>query len=553
MIALDPKCIELPVRASQSKLWEIQRNYFSTMGIEAWDDKVPFYISSNMFIAQRYANLFIQAVQDWVENDPLLQTETFYLLELGCGTGKFSFYFLQALEELIKVNKLDWLQYCYILSDVARKNIDACQANPSFAPYIQQNKIDFTLFDIVNDKDFTLISKEKRFSELNAKAPLTVIANYTFDCVEVDLFEHKEGQFFEVAIGLKSRYKNFNIAESKHLDDIGLYYSTKNIVIQNYYDDLILQDLLNEYHTRFSDANFYVPVPIGVIQFIRTLVLLTNNKYFLIAGDKGFSQPQIVPLIERKYLSSYDGCFSFNVNFHAIGEYIKQVGGDSLLTTSGGDFKVNLYSGEIPFTKMLKTAVFFETFFEKMGPYEYCSFYKEYLSNAYRYSYSGLVAFVKTSEFDPDAYTLIHERLLEILPSIDPMTLCDINNVLQRVQENIYAIKMGDDIYNLIGIFYYLTEQYDKALPLFEQSIRIFQDKSSSYHNLGLLYQKQSEIPKAIENYKKAYELDNDDLLAKHRYLSLSGKMTYRWVKPLIKGVVICGLIALAIYFSNRF
>lgn len=552
MTTPDPKCVELPVRASQSKLWEIQRNYFRSMGIEAWDGVVPYYISSNRFIAQRYANLAICAIQDWVKRDPRCQSEMFYFLELGCGTGKFSFNFLKAFEALLKVHKLDWVKYCYILSDVADKNIAFCQTNPDFASYIAQKKVDFTHFDIVNDKDFTLIHSQKHFSSLGVLTPLTVIANYTFDCVELDLFEHRENQYHEVKLGIKSRYNHFDIAKSKHLDDLRLEYTSDLVNIENYYADLILQDILKNYQIKFKGADFFLAVPLGAIEFIRTLALLTNNKYLIISGDKGVSQLQNIPLIEKKHLASYDGCYSFYVNFQALGEYVQQLGGDSLLTTSALGFKVNLYSGSIPFSDLVNTAAFYDIFLEKMGPSEYCSFYSEYISNAYRYNFPALISFVKMSEYDPEAYTLIHERLLEILPSLDRAAILQLESVLQRVQENIYGIKMGDNIYNLVGVIYYLIKQYDKAQPLFERSIMLFPKDASPYHNLGLLHQAREQIPEAIENFKKAYELDKTDELAKHRYQILSGKPSTRWVKPFLKTLLVLGLIGAALYFTKK-
>ena len=33
----DSKLIENPIRFSQSKLWDLQKNYFNTMGIQAWE------------------------------------------------------------------------------------------------------------------------------------------------------------------------------------------------------------------------------------------------------------------------------------------------------------------------------------------------------------------------------------------------------------------------------------------------------------------------------------------------------------------------------------
>ena len=51
------KYIQEPVRLSESKLWDIQKQYFDTMGINAWEEDVPFYFTNNTFIGYQYAYL----------------------------------------------------------------------------------------------------------------------------------------------------------------------------------------------------------------------------------------------------------------------------------------------------------------------------------------------------------------------------------------------------------------------------------------------------------------------------------------------------------------
>ena len=88
--------IEEEKRLSQSKLWNIQRNYFHTKGIDAWKGEVPFYVSSNCYIAHAYAQMVFRLIQKNYQKTPNQQL-AFQIIELGAGTGKFSYYFLQFL------------------------------------------------------------------------------------------------------------------------------------------------------------------------------------------------------------------------------------------------------------------------------------------------------------------------------------------------------------------------------------------------------------------------------------------------------------------------
>ena len=90
--------IENKVPFSDSKLWDWQRGYYSVKGIEAWSSNdVPFEVTSNPYIESSYANIIVRFIQDYSRQNPETAKEPFYILELGAGTGQFSYYFLKAL------------------------------------------------------------------------------------------------------------------------------------------------------------------------------------------------------------------------------------------------------------------------------------------------------------------------------------------------------------------------------------------------------------------------------------------------------------------------
>ena len=94
-------------RLSESMLWQAQRAYYDEQGVEAWTGAVPFYITSNPYIASCYARLVIRFIQSWVQKKAYCQDQPFYILEIGAGTGQFSFYMLR---ELMRYRKL--LNFC---------------------------------------------------------------------------------------------------------------------------------------------------------------------------------------------------------------------------------------------------------------------------------------------------------------------------------------------------------------------------------------------------------------------------------------------------------
>ena len=47
--------LEKGKRFSESILWQYQMDYFSKEGVNAWVGQVPYYITSNLHIADTYA------------------------------------------------------------------------------------------------------------------------------------------------------------------------------------------------------------------------------------------------------------------------------------------------------------------------------------------------------------------------------------------------------------------------------------------------------------------------------------------------------------------
>ena len=82
---------------SLSKLWNYQRDFYLKNSINAWVDKVPFYITSNPYIANSYAHIIIRFFQDIIKNNSLPPTGPFYIVELGAGSGTFSFHLLNSI------------------------------------------------------------------------------------------------------------------------------------------------------------------------------------------------------------------------------------------------------------------------------------------------------------------------------------------------------------------------------------------------------------------------------------------------------------------------
>ncbi|MBV8801462.1 MAG: hypothetical protein JO131_00580, partial [Gammaproteobacteria bacterium] len=73
--------IEQHKRFSESALWRLQREYFDKEGPNAWVNQVPFYITSNPFIAHCYAVITFTFMRDWIKKHPDAKNHPFYIME----------------------------------------------------------------------------------------------------------------------------------------------------------------------------------------------------------------------------------------------------------------------------------------------------------------------------------------------------------------------------------------------------------------------------------------------------------------------------------------
>ena len=528
--------IEDAKRLSHSKLWEIQRNYFHTKGIDAWKGEVPFYVSSNSFIANNYASLILKLIQQVKLNSSNGEVPAFHIIELGAGTGKFSFYFLNAFLNMLQLSEVP-VKFCYTLTDFSEKIISSIQDNHSFKELKSRLGTSHQIECVVWDFEAAQQSIIKP-----GYTPI-IIANYVFDCIKQDKFNTQNGVLHEVQIALNNRYLKFDANAPKTLKDLEFKESNLAIEPSEYYEDAKLNTVLQYYALNLKSGTEFC-LPVGAFNFIN--LLDDNQPYYLLVGDKGLSEIQDFEAANRRELMSYDGCYSFLLNFNALNQYVDLKGGAYLGTEYVYTFGVHLYGNSLSKNIIHSLKHDFNETISRFGPKEYLSVCQEYQASCYRFKLESIVYFIKLSNYDPDAYGVIHDRLIELIPAITEYNKPNILLALQKVEKNIYVLGTAFDTYNLLGIFYQLAGDLDKAEKLFQQSIDVLGPSAPTHHNLGILYTKKKERTTAIMHFEKSLEIEQKNSVAKRKLLLLKGGFWARLIIPLSK----FGAILLAIFLA---
>jgi hypothetical protein len=124
----------------------MQRAFFARQGIGAWArGVVPSYITSNPFIARAYARVVLGYLRDLATG--LDTTQPVYIIELGAGSGRFAYHFLQSLISSLSQSALKDLSILYVMTDFAERTLDTWQRHPWLKVLAARGHLDFALYD----------------------------------------------------------------------------------------------------------------------------------------------------------------------------------------------------------------------------------------------------------------------------------------------------------------------------------------------------------------------------------------------------------------------
>ena len=185
--------LEQQKRFSESIIWQLGREYYDVLGIDAWrTGEVPHYVTSNPIMGKTYAELVLAFLRDLSLRGQ--KTETVYLLELGAGHGRLCYHFLKHFEKYYENSAIPLPPFCYILSDFTESNLKFWREHPNLQAYFSKGWLDYTRFDVENTQDIHLKFSGKTITTVTLSQPIIVIANYLFDTIPQDLFKDRRRQ-----------------------------------------------------------------------------------------------------------------------------------------------------------------------------------------------------------------------------------------------------------------------------------------------------------------------------------------------------------------------
>ncbi|MDF2866615.1 MAG: hypothetical protein K0S11_85 [Gammaproteobacteria bacterium] len=500
--------LEQLVPFSQCELWDKQRDFYKSENINAWNNKIPFYASSNPYIANAYAHTIVRYTQDLIRTKQCNLKKPIYILEMGAGAGLFSFYILKALRKLQQQLALTKIKFKYIMADLTLANIEFWERHPNLQPYLQEGLLDFAYYD--SEEKQPIYLKHAAIPLTKLKNPLVVIANYVFDSLKHDFFRIKDER---LQIGMINRSTKLSDAanitsnQSIAITDIDPGFTFKDISLP-YYDNTLIDDLLETY--RISQANTSFTFPIGALTCLEQLREINKN-ILLLASDKGYVAPIAGYLPE---LVVHDSAFSMMVNFTAIADYAKRHQGDCYNQTLPQSINTGLFVFNNSLTNLYELQQAAITYLDLFSPGSLLEFSMQLDRLQQTCSIHALMTYLAFICWDNYTFDRCLPSILIQLKACKPETISNILVYLEQIAANFYYMPKTHDTLSNIGTLLYELQQYERALSYFKQSLQYFGETDQRLYNIALCHYFLEQYEEAETLFTAAIKLNADNIKA---------------------------------------
>ena len=303
-------------------------------------------------------------------------------------------------------------------------------------------------------------------------------------------------------------------------------------------DEMHFARILKWYEQYFSGTNDGASIlfPVGALRALRRLSKFSSGRAIVISGDKGNNNPDQFSGILDPHIAIH-GSFSLMVNYHAIGAWFTSKGGFSLhnpqeeaslkvscfvLTgnDSGAPTKQAVYvpdgflnteiceTDKIRSTKFPNLVINFREYLDGFGPNDFFVMQKTLKEDSPNPPLRSVVSLLKLGDWDPDVFFKFRDLILNNAPNCGQKLRSDLCRGMERVWTNYYPMDTDKDIAFEIGRFYYGIREYKLALKYYAESSSTIGEHHVTFHNQGLCNYSMNNLAEALEQFKKATNLN---------------------------------------------
>jgi len=499
--------VEAGQRLSQSMLWRLQRDLYDVQGIQAWSrGNVPQSITTSPYIAGVYAQLALGYLRDVAGT--IDQSQPVYIVEPGAGSGRFGFRFVKRLARLLERSALRDIRFMYVMTDVSPALIDFWRQHPSLRTLIEAGQLDFAMFDAIHLNDITLVNHNTTLRTGEIANPLIVIGNYFFDSIPHDCFAVQDHQLYENLVRVVSHEPTLSLNSGQTLTDVNVSFEARPAPSE-YYAEPALNRVLDGYRERLDGAMFLFPV--AGMACIRHFQELSANRALFLLGDIGSAREGDM----QDYASGgigTDSNFWLSVNFHAVGEYVVQLGGAAFHPPQRhAHLNISAFVLGGAAAEFGETGLAYDEAVGHLGPDDFfalSSFIARHLESMKR---GELLAFLRASGWDSDFFLQCLPFLLDSLQEVGWTSRDDVRRAVSEGWEVYYPIGDTSDAADLpsgFGVLLYTIGDYAEAMRYFQHSLELVGMDPRTTFNIALCLNRLGRQDEAMEWIKRTLELD---------------------------------------------
>jgi tetratricopeptide (TPR) repeat protein len=483
---------EAPVPLSQSMIWSLQSRSYQA-GLRAWESgTVPSHMSSNAFLAQRYAKVIEGYARDLgPKAGPLT------ILELGGGSGRLAFYMLRNLERIWQAASGSLPPFRYVVTDFAAGNIEEWLGCGVFDDFIRRRLVDFAQFDADLPGPLTL-----RFSgdqiEADGQLPnLVVIANYVVDTLRQDQFHVEDGVLSEVRVAAASE-QPAELSDPEILGKIELdrEYAPAQMP---YYNDPVLDAMLERYQNKLKRSNFLLPV--AFINTLRFLARTTAGPMLGLVGDRGYRSLVEMEDLPPASLTRHGEYFTMPGNFDSLGALASAHKGGAFISDDVdrlfivGGFLFGSRTAAMP-----ETGRAFRHAVGDGGLRDLYGLLRNLADVARELPPSAALFALRLSNYDPRTMMMLSSAIEKAARNAPRQVRESLIGALDRVAENHYPLGSSRDMIYRQGRLYQQFEAHDRALGCFEKSATESGDHYMRHYRIAQCHAALGEIATARQH-----------------------------------------------------
>jgi tetratricopeptide (TPR) repeat protein len=380
------------------------------------------------------------------------------------------------------------------------------RAHTRLGPFVAAGRMDFGRFDVERDATLALDRSGTVLAPGTVKNPLVVIANYCFDSVAQDVFHFEKGQAFASTVTLSSPQPEPDLADAQLLNrlEIACDYQPVNGA---YYQDPEWDALLDDYRHRLSNTNMLFPI--AVLRGLRNLSRIAGGRMLLISGDKGISRAEDLLGRREPEIATHDGCFSLMVNYHALGQYVLNSGGQFLRTAHRqAHLDVCAFLWGAHPRGYAETRLAYADSIEHGGPDDFFVL-KQALEQRYdQLSPDQVLAHLRLSGWDSAVFLGCMPALLAKAEGLPETARQELYWAAQQLWANYFPIGERLDVAFHIGMLLHALHYYLEAIEFFQRSVQLYGLTSSTAYDLGVCHYELQQLAEARAWADRALELD---------------------------------------------